>query len=201
MSYSNSATATIEARFGLIDKLSWINFLIDFIFTKWTVILLGGKKRQLCLNGYFTFLTAYTIRGDPKSFIEFYSTNVFLKKCYLIKMTTILNHFYVVWIVSLQFHTNNLKPNYKQTTNLLLLQTWTLKWVLLFHFYLNLGFLGIIKFNVQQKQKNKKKTAWVEAIFKWNLPSKSLCFTALSDSRYRVLVMVNFVLFFMKWYI
>lgn len=33
-------------------------------------------------------------------------------------MTTILNHFYVVWIVSLQFHINYLKPNCKLTTDL-----------------------------------------------------------------------------------
>ena len=52
--------------------------------------------------------------GDPKSYIEFFPQMFFLiKKCYLIKMTTILNHFYVVSKVSLQFHTNYLKPNYK----------------------------------------------------------------------------------------
>lgn len=44
-----------------------------------------------------------------------------MKKCYLIKMTTTQNHFYVVWIASLQFHTNYPKPNYQQTTDLLLL--------------------------------------------------------------------------------
>lgn len=62
----------------------------------------------------FQFLRTYITMGDPKSFREFFPQMFFLiKKCYLIKMTTILNHFYVVWKERLQFHTNYLKPNYK----------------------------------------------------------------------------------------
>lgn len=85
------------------------------------LLLFLGNVSSALMSLCFKFLRTYFTTEKPTSFIEFCPTYGFLKKCYLIKMITSLNHFYVVWIASLQFHTNDLRPNYKETTGLLLL--------------------------------------------------------------------------------
>lgn len=100
-------------------------------------------------------------------------------------------------IASLQFHTNYPKPNYQQTTPPTFIDLNTelisIRFGIYFTFsYLNLKFPGI-KFNVQEKKKPKCLSL---SHLQKKLAFKSLCFRTLSDYRYWVLVMVNFVLFF-----
>lgn len=150
--YNNSATPSVEeAGFQLTNfpESTFQNqFYNRFHFNKVTQLSSFLRNVSSALMSIcFKFLRT---TGNPKSFIEFCSTSVFLhgEKCYLIKMTTTQNRFYVVWIVSLQFHTNYIAktewPTDRTTPTFIHLNTEVISIRVGIYFtfsYLNLSFL------------------------------------------------------------